>query len=104
MTYMQGGFSGYQYQAPLFLQSDVGGAHDEVVGIGVYYARQGFHGAGENHHTVCRVGAAADGGGQVVIGVHTVCEFGNRFGLPLRFQRDIEFRPIADNEVRFHLR
>jgi len=65
---VQGGFADAQDERAAFLEADVGGALDEVLGEAVSDAAKGPHGARQDDHAVGGVGAAGDGGAYVLVG------------------------------------
>ena len=61
-------------EGTIFLEADVGGAVDEVLGEAVCDGREGAHGAGKDDHRVGGIAAAGDVGCDVSFGV--LLEFG----------------------------
>ena len=64
---VQGRLADAQHQAAALLQADIGGAFDQVPGRAVRDSGQRAHRAGEHDHSSGRVGAAGDGGSDVLM-------------------------------------
>ena len=71
---VQRGFADTEDEWAAFLEADIGGALDEVLGDAVSDAGEGSHGAGQDDHAVAWIRAAGDGCAYVLVGqLHDFC-------------------------------
>ena len=68
MDEVEGGLADAEDEGAVFLEANVGGALDEVLGEAVTDAGEGAHGAGQHDHAVAGVGTAGDGSADVFVG------------------------------------
>ena len=94
-------FTRQQHQAAAFLEDDVGGTGDQVVGQRVSDAGQGFHRTRCDHHAGGNEGAAGDGSADVAHVVGDIGELVQRLAVHAVFLPGIEHAGFGDDEMRF---
>ena len=100
---VEGHLPGHHHHPAVFFQAHVRRPHNEVLVIGVGQSREGLHAAREDDHPVGAVGAAGNGGRQIVHVIGIVRQFLQLFqvygGLPL----EDHLYTSADHQVGLHL-
>lgn len=100
VTGVIGGFTDHQNQPAALLEADVGGADDQVVGVGVGDSRQGFDGTRRNQHAPGPVRPTGNARGLVFVGMHHLGQGLDLVDADIGFDLDGASGDLGQDQVR----
>ena len=101
VNFAEGHFARYQNQAAVFLDTNVGGAEQEIIAVAADNSGDGFHGARHDNHSVGQETAAGYGGVHFANVVDHVGKFVYRIHVEVGFIANRQRAAVRDYQVRF---